>query len=438
MWDVCTDLIMGDLIILQSSALKRRPKCKVHKSVPCEVSIVRSANIDAPEVAPSSSSSKSDAPNRGDQQIIEQAGKYETSRSQTQGSIEQAEEVEVELKEDEWKRCSDIRCREEKNSVVELSSNINKLESSSPDTPDSENSSSELVEYSPNRQVSSSLDSTTILTEATESQVVKSASEGAIKEQAMRLSELHSIASDFVNEMFFSATSIVNQIDDRLRCTNLTALSLLTSAPSSSTNDTSVVRCGINNITDNQSLSNISNTEVMQAKQFVEEFEEFHDSCSEIPEAELVVERIITELKSNVNDIINHKTTEIEIEPPVIEIEKKAEVVSVLEDDTSDLQTTSTTAVFELDENGVPPQTYSIFGIPNIANYPKILYNKNYNSPMVEITDQNIEILHRHEEVCENNPDMVATLVYEQQQDKEQVIDEDDVYRPVSVSPCGR
>lgn len=62
---------------------------------------------------------------------------------------------------------------------------------------------------------------------------------------------------------------------------------------------------------------------------------------------------------------------------------------------------------------------------------------------MVEITDQNIEILHRNVEIAENNPDIDAALVYEppegKDDDQEDIDeDEDDVYSPIAVSPCGR
>lgn len=334
--------------------------------------------------------------------------------------------------------------------------NVSMIQSDKRETePDKVTETIKTVNISPNRQVSSSLDSKVILNEAmitTDHQtVVKSASDSAIKDTAALKSELKPMVSDFVNEVFYSATSIVNQIDERLRTTDQRDSSdrrdstdrrdsIDRRANSTPEPTTSVIKCSINNSPTTVTIQTLpiipSSEPILQAKLFVEEYEEFHDSCSEIPESTLIVEGILTEINSNVGKLISSEDagaaaaidTPVKLVDELVEHTEMAEKLEKLETDD------------EVPENGVPPQTYSIFGIPNIANYPKILYNKNYNSPMVEITDHNIEILHRNEEVCENNPDMVATLVYEQQQQQEkgQEIDEDDVYRPVAVSPCGR
>lgn len=226
--------------------------------------------------------------------------------------------------------------------------------------------------------------------------VVKSASDSALGENAGlgTLSDAHA-------EEFFSTTSISDERKEH--------------APDR------VVRCAMNDHPSPVALyapdSILDN--LKQAKQFVEDYEEFHDSCSEIPEPERIVFGIMTEISSRVDTIIGA------FAPPETE---------PAEDDGTDNHP-STSDV----ENGVPPQTYDIFGIPSkMAHYPKVLYNKNYQ-PLVEITDQNIEILHRNDELCENNPDMVQSFPLEQQpQSEKDEIDEDDVYRPVAVSPCGR
>lgn len=195
-----------------------------------------------------------------------------------------------------------------------------------------------------------------------------------------------------------------------------------------------VVRCGMGELPSPVNLTHfplsVQNEPIYNAKQFVEDYEEFHDSCSEIPDSQRIVGGILTELSSRVGNIIEGNCSYTTLTfPTIIENDNT-------DDDSVDMQPSTSSEI----QNR--PPSYNIFGLPsNIAQYPKVLYNKNYNSPLVEITDQNIEILHQNDEVCENNPEMVRPLVIPEAQqaaEKDQEIDEDDVYRPVAVSPCGR
>lgn len=67
-------------------------------------------------------------------------------------------------------------------------------------------------------------------------------------------------------------------------------------------------------------------------------------------------------------------------------------------------------------------------------NIPRNLFQ---STEMTEITDQTIEELHRNDENAEN-PDLVEQSVLVNLTLPKEVKDEDDVYRPVAVSPDGR
>lgn len=74
-------------------------------------------------------------------------------------------------------------------------------------------------------------------------------------------------------------------------------------------------------------------------------------------------------------------------------------------------------------------------------NLPKALFSKIHTEVMVEITDQNIDVLHQNVEINENNPDMIndSVIVFEPSKAKEYIVeDDDDVYKPIAVSTCGR
>lgn len=271
-----------------------------------------------------------------------------------------------------------------------------------------------------------SLDTNLNESSSKDSLVVKSASDSAIKDNALNVTDLQTTLGELQTEVFFSTTSIFNSADERLRNT---------SSPDRSPELEDiyrVVRCGMNELPSPSSLRTFPLTEklhnetILQAKQFVEDYEEFHDSCSEISEPERIVGGILTELSYRVGNIIDGASYNPVKFPTIIENDGG-------DDDSLDNQPTTS-------DSQSAAETYNIADFPtNIAHYPKQLYNKNYNSPLVEITDQNIEILHQNDELSENNPELVPTLVYEQQPpEKDQEIDEDDVYKPVAVSPCGR
>lgn len=67
---------------------------------------------------------------------------------------------------------------------------------------------------------------------------------------------------------------------------------------------------------------------------------------------------------------------------------------------------------------------------------PKNLFQ---NKELTEITEQTIDELHRNDENAENNPDMVEQPIVVSLQNKEgKPDDDDDVFKPIAVSPDGR
>lgn len=250
--------------------------------------------------------------------------------------------------------------------------------------------------------------------------LVKSASDSAIKDNNDDSPERRTL-SELQNEVYFSTMSILKEersgnSPDR----------------SPEIEDYRVIRCGMNEPPSPVSLhaypiksDRLENEPSSQAQQFVEEFEEYHDSCSEIPEPERIVCGIITEISSRVGSIIDGNIY-TQMKCPTIHENEPGE------EDSVDTHTIAS-------EDG--PRQCNVFGIPSyMAHYSKHKYNNTFNSPLVEITDQNFDILHQNDELCENNPEMVQSLVplEQPQPEKDQEIDDDDVYKPIAVSPCGR
>lgn len=94
------------------------------------------------------------------------------------------------------------------------------------------------------------------------------------------------------------------------------------------------------------------------------------------------------------------------------------------------------------DDSDFPQSEMQLVPYDAKFNLPKNIFSKMNNAEMVEITDQNIDILHQNVEIAENNPDMIeqpVLNVFKTQESKEFTVeDEDDVYKPIAVSPCGR
>ncbi|KAJ8916071.1 hypothetical protein NQ315_010939, partial [Exocentrus adspersus] len=157
---------------------------------------------------------------------------------------------------------------------------------------------------------------------------------------------------------------------------------------------------------------------LIDARNFVEEYEEYHDSCSEMHDSELAVNQVMTELSDNVERIIADKQRKSVKHGGVISL-IPIETDSNAEDDTDVVQNDK-----RLLEVGAK------------YNIPKNLFQ---STEMTEITEQTIDELHRNDENAENNPDMVEqAVVVNLNLTKEGKDEDDDVYRPIAVSPDGR
>lgn len=161
-----------------------------------------------------------------------------------------------------------------------------------------------------------------------------------------------------------------------------------------------------------------STDNLMDARNFVEEYEEYHDSCSEIPESELIAGHIMTEITEHVDKIVTQKMKK-----------RKDKMVKHIGVTHCIPVETDSNAEDELD---FPQNDKRLLEVGTKYNVPKNLF-KAMNTEMTEITDQSI---------AENNPEMVVEqpqLVVVPKEGKDFVVeDDDDVYKPIAVSPCGR
>lgn len=170
-----------------------------------------------------------------------------------------------------------------------------------------------------------------------------------------------------------------------------------------------------------------STDNLIDAQNFVEEYEEYHDSCSEISDGKLNV--LTTDITTGNNDKVNDKSKGKK---------KKDKTVKLGVTRCIPVETDSNAE----DDSDFPQSEMQLVPYDAKFNLPKNIFSKMNNTEMVEITDQNIDILHQNVEIAENNPDMMeqpVLNVFNTQESKEFTVeDEDDVYKPIAVSPCGR
>ncbi|CAH1975442.1 unnamed protein product [Acanthoscelides obtectus] len=167
-----------------------------------------------------------------------------------------------------------------------------------------------------------------------------------------------------------------------------------------------------------------STDNLIDAKNFVEEYEEFHDSCSEMADSEVAIGQVIDELSENVDRAIMEKQN------------KKKKYKSVKHGGVTSLIPIETDSNAEDDTEAVQNDK-RLLEVGAMYNIPKNLFQ---STEMTEITEQTIDELHRNDENAENNPDMVEQpVVVNLNLSKEgKIEDDDDVYRPIAVSPDGR
>lgn len=156
---------------------------------------------------------------------------------------------------------------------------------------------------------------------------------------------------------------------------------------------------------------------LIDARSFVEDYEEFHNSCSEIPESELVAGQILTEITDNVDKIVSERP-------------KKRKDKFVKHGGVTRCIPVETDSNAEEETDILPQNDKRLLEVGPKYNVPKNFFK--VLEEMTEITDQNI---------ADNNPEMVEQpqLVVVPKEGKDFVVeDDDDVYKPIAVSPCGR
>ncbi|XP_072381692.1 uncharacterized protein [Diabrotica undecimpunctata] len=167
-----------------------------------------------------------------------------------------------------------------------------------------------------------------------------------------------------------------------------------------------------------------SSDNLIDVKKFVEEYEEYHDSCSEIQDAEIAIGQVMNELSTKVDRMIIEKQKNKKRKDKSV---KHGGVISLIP-----IETDSNAE----DDSEIVQNDKRLLEIGAKYNIPKNFF---FNTEMTEITEQTIDELHRNDENAENNPDMVEQSVVVVNLSKEgKAEDDDDVYKPIAVSPDGR
>ncbi|KAL1501473.1 hypothetical protein ABEB36_006789 [Hypothenemus hampei] len=179
------------------------------------------------------------------------------------------------------------------------------------------------------------------------------------------------------------------------------------------------IRCNTGDILSSLYPSKIthapSNDTLIDAKSFVEDYEEYHDSCSEMPDSELAVGQIMNDLKN---------------EEPSDKRQKRKKDKSVKHGGVTSLIPIETDSNAE-DETEVQQNDMRLLEVGAKYNIPKNLFQ---SAEMTEITEQTID---RHDENADNNLEVEQPVVVNLKE-REGKEDDDDVYRPIAVSPDGR
>ncbi|KAK5638044.1 hypothetical protein RI129_012339 [Pyrocoelia pectoralis] len=232
--------------------------------------------------------------------------------------------------------------------------------------------------------------------------------------KAVLENDLKPAVAELVTEILESATNIVNQIDTRLKNRNVPDLVSQFLKGGHQDPDQNVTIPRIH-------LSRTSSTDLLAARNFVEEYEEYHLSCSEIEDPTMTSGVII-----GGDDVVDQQR-------------KKKKDKSVKHGGVTHCIPIETDSNID-DDCDYPQSELQLVPYDAKYNLPKALFSKINTDAMVEITDQNIDVLHQNVEINENNPDLNADIiVFEPSKAKDYVVeDDDDVYKPIAVSPCGR
>ncbi|ERL87800.1 hypothetical protein D910_05189, partial [Dendroctonus ponderosae] len=183
------------------------------------------------------------------------------------------------------------------------------------------------------------------------------------------------------------------------------------------------IRCNTGDVLSNLYPSKIthapSNDTLIDAKSFVEDYEEYHDSCSEMPDSELAVGQILNDLDEKVEKAITERQRQKRKKDKSV---KHRGVTSLIP-----IETDSNTE----DDPEIQQNDMRLLQLGAMYNIPKNLFQ---SAEMTEITEQTID---RHDENADINLEVEQPVVVNLKE-REGKEDDDDVYRPIAVSPDGR
>lgn len=233
---------------------------------------------------------------------------------------------------------------------------------------------------------------------------------------------LRSFASVLVGDVIDSATRIITH--------NHPKLSMLSDSKKNDVGN-SVFSCETSNLVPVLYVpkKEASPDNLIDAMNFVEEYEEYHDSCTEIGDSHQAAGQILTEITDTVDKIVSEKSRC-----------KKKKDKSVTHQGVTrciPLEIPQETDSNADDDSDFPVGEMQLVPYDAKYNLPKNLFSKMNNTEMVEITDQNIDILHRNVDNTENSLDITEQPIIDLSTTTK-VDDDDDVYKPIAVSPCGR
>ncbi|XP_050302792.1 uncharacterized protein LOC126740707 [Anthonomus grandis grandis] len=176
----------------------------------------------------------------------------------------------------------------------------------------------------------------------------------------------------------------------------------------------------------------LSSDTLIDAKSFVEDYEEYHDSCSEMPDSDLAISQrfywepyteqdcqIMNDLGDNVEKVIAERQR---LKRKKDKFVKHGGVTSLIP-----IETDSNAE----DDTDIQQNDMRLLELGAKYNIPKNLFQ---STEMKEITEQTID---RHDENAESNLEAEQPVVVNLKE-REGKEDDDDVYRPIAVSPDGR
>ncbi|KAI4454932.1 serine/threonine-protein kinase wnk with no lysine -related [Holotrichia oblita] len=249
----------------------------------------------------------------------------------------------------------------------------------------------------------------------------KAAAEKVEKPPDMSEKGLRSFASVFVGDVIDSATRIITH----------NHMMIAKNGDGTPNGGNSVFSCETSNLVPVLYVAKkeASPDNLIDARNFVEEYEEYHNSCTEIADSHQAAGQILTEITDSVDKIVTDRNR----------LKKKKDKSVTHQGVTRciPLEIPQETDSNADDDSDFPVGEMQLVPYDAKYNLPKNLFSKMNNTEMVEITDQNIDILHRNVDNTENSLDITEQPIIDFTS-ATKVDDDDDVYKPIAVSPCGR